>query len=200
MDWFRKKIAGGEDGGPLSYDSINEMAGKKGIGANGLYFYPYFGGGAYPLTDQTSKASLIGLDLSHDRFDIARAVMEGVAFQIVWILESFQKRFEINSLKLSGGATKSPLWCQMIADIAGIPVRVPEVADLACVGAGLLAGLGSGIYRSAGEGYQCLAIQEKEILPDLEHAKQYGALLEGYKLGAEGLGAVYRNILKEKRR
>lgn len=200
MDWFRKNIAGGEGDEALSYDRINEMAEKKGVGANGLYFYPYFGGGAYPLSDQTSKASLIGLDLSHDRFDIARAVMEGVAFQIVWILESFQRKFQISSLKLAGGATKSPLWCQIIADMAGLPVRVPAVADLACVGAGLLAGLGSGIYESAGEGYRCLAIREKEILPDPENAKQYKALLEGYKRGAEGLGAVYTSILKEKRR
>ena len=194
LEWFRKSLASGEGEEPLSYERINELAGKSGIGAGGLFFYPYFSGGSYPLSDRVSKASLIGLDLSHNQSHIARAIMEGVAYQIVWILEGFREKFPTSSLKLSGGATKSPLWCQIIADISGLPVRVPAVADLACVGAAVLAGLGSKVFADAEEGYRRLAVQEREILPNPENVRTYAKLFASYKKGAEQLGMLYSSF------
>ncbi len=194
LEWFRKNLAQGEGEEPLSYERINEMAEKSGIGAGGLLFYPYFSGGSYPLSDQVSKASLIGLDLSHNQSDIARAILEGVAYQIVWILEKFLEKFPTSSLKLSGGATKSALWCQIIADVSGLPVRVPAVADLACVGAAVLAGIGSGVFADPEEGYRCLAVEEREILPNPEHVRTYTKLFANYKKGAEQLGMLYKSF------
>ena len=79
----------------------------------------------------------------------------------------------------------------MVADIANLPVRIPEVADLACVGAAVLAGTGCGIYRNAEEGYNRLAVQERVLQPDPERAKIYAALFEDYRKHAGQLGAVY---------
>lgn len=199
LEWFRKNLALGEQEEPLSYERINDMAEKSGTGARGVTFYPYFTGCSFPLRERTSKATLLGMDLSHDRFDVARAILEGVAFQIVWILESFREKFPTSSLKLAGGATKSPLWCQIIADISGLPVRVPAVADLACVGAAVLAGMGSGVFGDAREGYQCLAVEEREILPDPEHVKAYARLFASYKRGAEELSMFYKTYLQGRR-
>ena len=108
------------------------------------------------------------------------------------MLDAFRTKPSKDGLILAGGASKSPLWCQIVADIANLPVRIPAVADLACVGAGVLAGIGCGVYRDAEEGYQKLAVGERVIYPDPQRAKRYAALFEEYKRIARSLGDVYK--------
>ena len=189
LEWLRRNLALGEGGEQLSYARLNEEAARRRAAEDGLFFYPFQGyaGHGKPF----SKASLIGMDLSHDRFDIARAVMEGVAFQVVWMMEAFRAKPSKEGLKLAGGASKSTLWPQLVADIANLPVRIPNVADLACVGAAVLAGVGSGIYSSAEEGYECLKVEERVIVPNAQRAELYRPLFAEYKRVAEALGKVY---------
>lgn len=189
LDWWRKDLAVGPSGEPLPYDVVNAEVARRSAAENGLYFYPFSGRAS--AGRNFTKASFLGLDLSHDRFDMARAIMEGVAFQTVWMMESFRTKPSKEGLKLAGGASKSTLWCQMVADIANLPVRIPEVADLACIGAAILAGTGSGVFQSVEEGYRRLAVRERVLLPDPARAEVYGALLPVYKRNAEALGTVY---------
>jgi len=75
----------------------------------------------------------LGLELGHDRYNIAKAVMEGVVYDINWILNAFKIRGErIDRLKVLGGATRSSLWMNIIADVTGIPVFIPESGNTAC--------------------------------------------------------------------
>ncbi len=189
LEWLRKNLTVAADGSLLPYDTINEEVAKRKAAEDGLFFYP-FSGAATP-DRRFQKASFVGLDLSHDRFHMARAIMEGVAFQVIWIMESFKTKPPKEGLKLAGGASKSALWCQMVADIANLPVRIPEVADLACVGAAILAGTGCGIYASVEEGYRHLAVQERVIQPDPVCAELYAKLYAQYKRCAQALGTVY---------
>ena len=171
-----------------SYDEINEQAARREAAAQGLYFYPF--AGRATLEKDFPKGSFVGLSLSHDRVHMARAVMEGVAVQINMMLESFQTKPSNEGLKLAGGATKSQLWCQIMADIAGIPVRIPEVADLACVGAAVLAGVGCGLFANQQEGYQRLKVRERVINPSPDTAS-YQEYFAAYKAFAQKLGAAY---------
>ena len=189
LEWWRKNLTVASDGSLLPFDVINEEVAKRKAAEDGLFFYPFSANAAPDRKFQ--KASFIGLDLSHDRFDIARAIMEGVAFQAIWMMESFKTKPSKEGLKLAGGASKSALWCQMVADIANLPVRIPEVADLACVGAAILAGTGCGIYSNVEEGYKCLAVRERVIQPDPARAQMYAKLYAQYKQCAGMLGAVY---------
>lgn len=191
LDWLRKHVLKGPSGEALGYAALNERASSSPIGAHGLRFYPYFNGAAYPLTDAASKASFTGLDLSHTDADIIRAVMEGSAFQINWILDAFERTFPIQNIKFTGGASKSPLWSQMIADIAGKPVHIPEIPDLACIGAAILAGTGSGVFSSAQEGYNALAVRETVIEPVAAHAQRYAEAFADYQKKSKRLLEVY---------
>lgn len=189
LDWLRKNVALGEDDTPIGYGTINDVVAGRKAAEDGLFFYPF--SGTFGDRKTFKKASFIGMDLSHDRYDMARAVMEGVAFQVVWMMESFKTKPSKEGLKLAGGASKSPLWCQILADISGLPVRIPEVADLACVGAAILAGVGCGIYENAEEGYHRLAVEEHVLQPDPERVRMYAPLFDEYKKHAKALGAVY---------
>lgn len=189
LDWLRKNLSCAPDGTALDYESINREVAKRKAAEDGLFFYPF--SGLCEGRSRFTKASLIGMDLSHDRFDIARAIMEGVTFQTLWMMESFKARPGKDGLKLAGGVSKSPVWCQMIADISNLPVRIPAVADLACVGAAILAGTGCGIYSDAADGYAHLAVADRVLLPDKDRAAVYAPLFEAYKNNAAKLGEVY---------
>ena len=91
---------------------------------------------------------------------------------------------------LAGGASKSPVWSQLLADISGLPVRIPEVADLACVGAAVMAGVGCGIYPDAKAGYEALAVSQRTLQPDLENTKKFAPLFAEYKRKAAILGSM----------
>lgn len=184
LDWLRRNF--GND----SYDEINREAGSRKAAEDGLYFYPF--NGRATLSKGFDKGSFVGLDLAHDRFHMARAVMEGVAFQIVWMLDAFRTKPSQDGLILAGGASKSALWCQLVADISGLPVRIPAVPDLACVGAAILAGVGCGIYKNAEAGYRQLAVGERVLLPDPESTKHYQRYFEEYKRIARILGDAYK--------
>lgn len=190
LEWLRRSFTLAPGNGMLSYDLINGEAAKRTAAEDGLFFYPF--SGRSTLEKGFDKATFIGLDLSHDRFHMARAIMEGVAFQIVWMLEVFRTKPSEDGLILAGGASRSPLWCQLVADIANLPVRIPEVADLACVGAAVLAGVGCGVYRDAEEGCKNLAVGERVLYPDPERAKRYAELFEEYKRIARSLGDAYK--------
>lgn len=195
LEWFRKKLA--STGEPLSYEDIDRLASASAVGARGVMFHPYFSGSPRPEPEGTARAALTGLDLSHTNADIARAVKEGVTFQMAWILEQFREHFPITRLLLSGGAAKSALWSQIIAEVTGMPLRVPEAADLACVGAAVLAGKGSGVFASLEEGQRRLSVGSREIIPDPARTAVYQELFEEYKDTARYLNELYRSRRKK---
>ena len=190
LDWFRKNVALADPEVKIGYDEINNIAAERKAAEDGLFFYPFAG---YASGRRGfSKGSFIGLDLSHDRFDMMRAIMEGVAFQIKNMMGYFKAQPNPqDGLRIAGGATKSQLWCQIVADITGYPVRIPEVADMACVGAAVLAGTGSGIFKDLREGYRTLAVKEHVLMPDPEKKEMYAELFEEYQKNAELLAQIY---------
>lgn len=192
LDWFRKQIAG-EEGAPLDYDRINELAARRDEpGARGVRFYPYFNGAGQPEPDAVSRATLMGLDLSHDRGDVIRAIMEGVGCQIVWALRTLEKRQPVARLVLAGGATKSPVWTHIIAEIAGRTLTVPSVPDLACAGAAMMAGVGCGVFHDTAEAAARIAPAGRTVEPDPARVGIYQKLFEEYCRGARGLRTLYR--------
>lgn len=190
LDWLRGNVSVGADATEkIPYAVLDAEAGKRMAGA--VQFFPYFSGASYPHKDARARAAFVGLDLSHDRYDMARAVMEGVAFQTIWTLSAFDERYGIRRLKMSGGATKSALWTQIVADIAARPVSIPATPDLTCVGAAILAGVGCGAFASPAEGYAALAVPERIVMPDKEGAERYAALLPQFIERAKALSLVY---------
>ena len=109
------------------------------------------------------------------------------------MMEAFRAKPSQEGIILAGGASKSAVWSQMVADISGLPVRIPATADLACVGAAAMAGVGCGLYATAEEGYQNLAVPDRVILPDPNQKDKMHVLYEQYKTLAKTLGNVYNN-------
>ena len=182
LEWMRNQICGG-----ISYDEINRRTMEREAAFDELFFFP-FQGIAGP-NKRFNRAAFTGQDLSHDCFHLMKAVMEGVVFQTKWMLESFGDTGR-GMVRFAGGASKSPVWTQLAADILNAPVLVPEVADLSCVGAAVIAGWGAGIYKNIEEGCDHLNIAGRRIDPDPDRAARYREAYERYRRKAEALWAM----------
>ena len=182
LEWMRNQICGG-----ISYDEINRRTMEREAAFDELFFFP-FQGIAGP-DKRFNRAAFTGQDLSHDCFHLMKAVMEGVVFQTKWMLESFGDTGQ-GMVRFAGGASKSPVWTQLAADILNAPVLVPEVADLSCVGAAVIAGWGAGIFKNIEEGCDHLNIAGRRIDPDPDRAARYQEAYERYRRKAEALWAM----------
>lgn len=188
LEWLRNALKPLNGGDLLSLEQVGHLAAACAPGAAGLTFYPFFSGSEYPPGFSKAKASFSGLSLSHDAGHMARAIMEGVACQAVWMLRAFQPAPE-GELILTGGASKSALWTQIIANIAGRPLTLPAIPEAGCLGAAALAGAAAGVFASAAEGASRLSGQRRQVAPD-DHKEAYQAVLDNYINGALRMSPV----------
>ena len=179
MEWFidnvwksSKSVKRGD-----LYDEINKGAIQSEVGSNGLIFLSLTGGHL-----RRRRGTFFGLSLSHSKEDLARAVMEGIAFELSFVLDEIREAgVKTDQLKMVGGAAESPIWPQIVADVTNIPVILPEVKQAAGCGAAILAGVGSGVYSSMKDGFEAFRSDETDIKPNKDNLSQYKELLEFYK-------------------
>lgn len=147
LEWLADNIWA--DAGPdreARYTAINAVAAAAPAGAGGLLFYPPAGGHAGP---GAGRGGWVGLTLSHSRGDLARSVMEGVACEVRWAIEEMRAAgVGVDELTMVGGAARSPVWPQIVADLTATPVIVPALAQAAGWGAAVIAGVGAGAFAS----------------------------------------------------
>lgn len=114
----------------------------------GVYFVPAFAGLGAPHWDQYARGSLLGLTRGSTQGHIARAVLEGIAFQVADVFNAMQNDCGVTlaELRVDGGAAKNDLLMQIQADLLGVPVLRPSVTETTALGAAYLAGLAVGFW------------------------------------------------------
>ena len=116
----------------------------------GVYFVPALTGLGAPYWDQYAKGCMYGISRGTTAAHIARAALEGIAFQTMDIVNAMQKDagVELAGLKVDGGASRNNLLMQFQADILGTSVIRPKVTETTALGAAYLAGLAVGYWES----------------------------------------------------
>jgi glycerol kinase len=114
---------------------------------------PAFTGLGSPHWDAYARGTMVGLSRGTTRAHIARAALEGIAFQSAEVLLAMQKDASqpLVELRVDGGATANDLLMQFQADLLGVPVVRPRVTETTALGAAYLAGLGAGFWQSTRE-------------------------------------------------
>ncbi|MCP5510216.1 MAG: glycerol kinase GlpK [Chlamydiales bacterium] len=115
----------------------------------GVYFVPAFTGLGAPHWEPNARGTIVGLTRQTTAAHIARATLEGVAFQVADLIDAMERDTgrPIHELKVDGGCTKSDLLLQIQADILGIPLLRPKTQELTALGVALLAGQALGIWK-----------------------------------------------------
>ena len=149
-------------------------------------FLPHLQGERAPVWNINSRAAFAGIDSAMGPAEFTLSVMEGVAFSVRLLLESLEASagVKVASLNAAGGGMASDIWCQIRADILGIPVRRLKNLDAGVLGAAILAGTGAGLYPSIGAAARALVAEDRtfEPLPSLaeNYAFAYGKYRDLY--------------------
>lgn len=138
-------------------------------------FLPHLEGERAPIWDTTSRGVFARLDGRAGGPEMARAVMEGVAYSVRWAFEALQQSAgrSIRIANLGGGGSRSDTWSQIKADVLGFPLRRARVSDSAALGAAILAGVGSGQLRTLDEAIRSLVVFDRTFEPRPHYANLY---------------------------
>jgi glycerol kinase len=119
----------------------------------GVYFVPAFAGLGAPHWDAYARGAMFGLTRGSTSAHIARAALEAIAYQSADVLRAMQQDagITLTELRVDGGATANNLLMQFQADILGVPVVRPRVAETTALGAAYLAGLAVGFWKDSAE-------------------------------------------------
>lgn len=170
VEWMKTEIFPYASLGEI--DALIDM--QSAPGAGGIIALPHFEGAACPYWNPQATGALIGLRLSTSKADIARALMESTGFEIKKSLDLLNQ-FGIRpaSLRISGGASRSTVWMQMLADILEIDVEIPHESDCAALGAALLAGLGCQVFPDVAQAARQMASIRQVYHPRDEYREIY---------------------------
>ena len=132
---------------------IAEAAETEGLAASlesndGVYFVPALTGLGSPHWDPYARGTIVGLTRGSGRAHLARAALEAIAYQTVDAVRAQEAASgqAIRALKADGGAVANEWLMQFQADVLGVPVIVPEVAETTALGAAYLAGIATGLW------------------------------------------------------
>ena len=155
LEWFRRTFMPEVD-----YKKLNEVLDERKHPTD-VIFLPYIVGSNAPEFDTEASGMLYGMRQENDAFDAAAAVMEGVAFVLRKNCDTMNaKGASIDHIIATGGGAKSDCWCQMQADITGLPVVRPSELEAACLGAAIIGAVTEGEF----EGFEAAA--EKTVSMD----------------------------------
>ncbi|WP_273786696.1 FGGY-family carbohydrate kinase [Brucella intermedia] len=177
--------------GTMDMEALNAKAAALEPGAEGLLVQDHFQGNRTPYTDALSRGAIVGLTLAHEPHHIFRAIMEGISFGTRTILDAMAEAgYRGQEITVGGGASASPLWLQIHADTAGLPVCVPQSRDAPSVGAAVLAAHGAGHFATIDEGIAAMVKPGKRIEPRPREMALYNEIYQQYRALYPALKAV----------
>ena len=142
----------------------------------GVYLVSAFTGLGAPRWDMYARGAIVGLTRGSNKAHIARATLEGIAYQVKDLLDAMQVDAEspISVLRVDGGASVSSFLMQFQADMLRVPIDRPKLVETTAFGAAFLAGIASGVWESVDD-IALLRQSDRIFKPemDAEQAKQY---------------------------
>jgi glycerol kinase len=147
VQWLRDEL------GLIASSAEVEALASRVPDNGGVYVVPAFAGLGAPHWDQYARGLIVGLTRGSNRSHIARAALEGIAYQVADVLHAMERdaKIRLKELRVDGGACANNLLMQFQADLLGVPVVRPTVSETTALGAAYLAGLAVGYWKSRAE-------------------------------------------------
>ncbi len=195
FDWLERLFRDEGATQPI-YKALDEAAGKVPPGATGVLFLPYLLGERSPHWNPAARATFVGLSMPNGKAEIARAVLEGVAFNLRYILDSLRGQgVQVEAMRLIGGGGKSAVWRQILADVYNLPiVKVNLPAAATALGAAIAGGIGVGLYADYSVAQQLVPITPAEV-PNPATQPRYQALYHLFKETYRALEPIYNQLV-----
>lgn len=164
------------------YDLMLKNIEKIPIGSNSLVFLPYLSGERSPIYNPLARGLFVGLELSHTRDHLVRAVIEGISLGIFDRIHAIEEAGGCaKRIIIAGGGAKNESWRQIITDMVGKPTYISTTEEATALGAAILAAVGAKVYSSVSEACSSMASIGTELLPNANTKEQYYRLYEVFK-------------------
>ncbi|MCL2404828.1 MAG: xylulokinase [Defluviitaleaceae bacterium] len=151
-----------------------QAAMANNIGKNNVYYLPYLSGERTPHNDPLARGVFAGMSMTTTRSDMTQAVMEGVAFSLRDILSRVKDLgHTVTAARIIGGGAKSPVWCQIIADVLHLKVEKINATEGPAFGAAILAMVGAGAFGTVEEACDKLIRATDVYIPNQPAAESY---------------------------
>ena len=179
LAWFKDTCCQDLPAGPASFRTLESLAAGVAAGCDGLLFHPYLFGERSPFYNPEARGAFLGIRHWHGRGHLVRSIMEGVAFAIGNCLDALRviaraRDEELTTIRTGqSGGSQLPLWRQIIADTLEQALEVVDVDEPGCLGASLLAGVGTGIYEDMPSAIRRTVRVTTRSLPDAPTAALY---------------------------
>lgn len=180
LKWFRDtfaavEVAEARSRGVSPYDLLCAEAERTPPGAEGLFYLPYLLG-ERTLGSAVSRGVFFGLTPRHTIGHCVRAIMEGVTYDLRQTLDLIAAEgVTVGEIRAIAGGARSPLWCQIKADVYRKPIVTLKNFEGGVVGGAILAGLGVGLYGSVAEAARQVVGLDREFTPEAGEAGRYEA-------------------------
>jgi xylulokinase len=201
IQWIADQLYKAEKGDPKTpnvYALMDDEVAKIPPGSNYLLFTPWLYGERAPIDDSYVRAAFLNLSAEHTREDMLRAVYEGVAYNIRWIVEIVEKEFKFSlpCLRVIGGGALGKPWMQILADITRRKIEtICEPQEAGAVGAALVAAVGMGIYPDF-ESLRKVVKVDSVYEPQPKSFEIYDSLFHHYQEVYGSLRSFYRKLNK----
>lgn len=187
LKWLRDNFFAAEKeaasgAGENIYALMDREAERVPIGANRLIFLPYLMGERSPLLDTDCRGVFFGLSAIHTKYDMLRAVMEGVVYSQRNCLDILREMgVSTEHMLACGGGGSSALWRGMLADVYGCPVSTVASQEGPALGAAILAGVGVGLYPDVQQACRKMIRTNPPQLPVPENSTRYEKFYQVYR-------------------
>lgn len=182
MDWILENIFSDlflEHGKTRKfYNLIEEGLKDTEVGSQGLIYHPYIRGERSPFLNINAKSSFFGITENTNRWNMLRAVYEGLAYSIKDCFQSYKP----SHVFLTGGGTNSPILVQVMADCLGVDVTIEKCKELGAKGAAISAGVAVGLFDNIYEAVQKFKGEYCTISPISENTLIYKEYFNLYKM------------------
>jgi len=178
FEWVRKLLGG-------DFKKLSDEAARLPPGSEGVRCVDWFNGCRTPLMDGALTGAFTGLTMNHGPAHVFRAVLEGSACGLRWIVDTLREGgVPVRRFVATGGLPHhSPLFLQICADVLNETILVPETEQGPAVGAAILGALAAGAFPDANAAIKAMAPTGKArtITPDQESARIYGTVYADYR-------------------
>ena len=177
------------------YEILTAKAAQAPVGSEGLIFLPYLTGERTPHANPNAKGAWVGLTMRHTKNELIRSTMEGITYGMRDSLEIIRGMgVEIGEIRLSGGGAKSQFWRQMQADVYGQPVCTINAEEGPAYGVALLAGVGTGVWKSVVEACASSISVVRSYKPNPDNVAIYNELYPVFQQLYRSLKADFDTI------
>jgi xylulokinase len=203
LKWFKDELCEAEKktaeaSGRGVYQILDDEAAKSPPGSKCLLFTPWMLGERCPFIDAKARGGFMNLALNHNKRDMIRAIMEGVAYNTRWVQDMFETNLKqkITSLSGVGGGAKSSLWMQIFADVLNKPVKqIHVLQDVGSIGVAMVASVGLGVYKDF-DSLEKIFKVKATYSPIEENVNTYNKMYDALKRAYKGLTPIH-NILNK---